>query len=85
MISSSIGAYYDDTQLPDDSTVDDSEASDEVPVGLIVGCTIGSVALVAIIIIVVYKFKQRKDEEILPENSDVVKNKQEEIVVPTLT
>ena len=82
MISSSIGAYYDDTQLPDDSTVDDSEASDEVPVGLIVGCTIGSVALVAIIIIVVYKLKKRRDEEvILPENSDVLKSKREEIVV----
>ena len=89
MISSSVGVYYDDSQLTgeDDSTVDDSEGSgDEVPVGLIVGCTIGSVALVTIIIIVVYKLKKRRDEEvILPENSDVLKSKREEIVVQTLT
>ena len=52
VLSSSINVYYDDELY-------EPTEEDEVPLGLIIGCSVGGVVLIGIIIFVVYKVKQR--------------------------
>ena len=52
-MSSSINVYYDDqVYVP--------EEEDDLPLGIIIGCSVGGVVLIGLIIFVVYKCKQKK-------------------------
>ena len=65
--SGSFDVFYDDAAVDDGST--DTTASD-VPVGIIVGCTVGGVVLIAIIVGVVWKLKSNKSQDVILEETN---------------
>ena len=57
VISTTIGVYEDDSLVTFPEEPTEPEEEEEVNVGLIVGVVVGGVVLIAIIAILIYKFK----------------------------
>ena len=60
VLSSSINVYYDDE-------VYNPATEEELPLGIIIGCSVGGAVLIGIIIFIVYKVKSKN--QVLPEES----------------
>ena len=77
--SGSFDVFYDDAAVDDGST--DGTTASDVPVGIIVGCTVGGVVLIAIIVFVVWKVKSSKAQDVnMEETNQNIANEKENTI-----
>ena len=57
--------------VPDEGNPETEGGNEDLPIGIIVGCAVGGVAVIGIIIGIAYKIKKEKEQRIVPEASNM--------------